>query len=152
MEQRVEVVRKTIIVLILAVFAAVILVLGFWPELLGAGWHLLYGDYTWYEGWKIPVPKEWFALHWGEVFLIKRAEAEFMPSYKPGALVGLARFLPDDKPFHYDTQFEKIKGLWIALGQQQGYAPGAIRNVRVGQKSAYCLETVKSQPERQFKI
>ncbi len=117
------------------VTVALALIAAFLPDLVGAGWHLLYGPSIRYRGWQIPVPRGWFAMHQGEGIVIGRMLALALWRPAPTAV-----FLP----IHVTPEFVFDQKIWeeeqVAIQGHRGYRLDKGEAVVVAVRPGYCWE------------
>lgn len=129
------------------VIATLLAVALFLPELVGIGWHVIYGKEVSYRTWQIPVPSDWFAIHQGESLTLERMLHFPLREQTPTVV-----FLP----MHTSKNFAFDVNVWtnvqINLQNQRGYRLAATRNMLVGGARGYCWEFVNRQDDSRWWI
>jgi hypothetical protein len=115
------------------VVAAILLVLAvFLPELVSAGWHLIYGDSVTFRTWKVEVPFEWYAVRRGEGISVERMIRI------PWLRGPVAIFLP----VHFTKQFNFQYDLYAEEQQKtlsgRGYQLEGQRDLKIAGEDARC--------------
>jgi len=124
---------------LLAIFVGVLLIALLVVALLGPGWHLLHGDFISYGGWRIPVPKGFYA-----------GKSQMGPTMWKHSL-GIPLFnvpyghislysRPDQQPFAYDRDYSRFEKGVTQEASQSGYQLNSKRTISAGKNSGYCLE------------
>jgi len=132
--------QKKYRILAAAVIAILLGIAIFLPELVGFGWHAIYGKQASYREWQIPVPTGWFATRQGESLTLERMLHFPMREQTPTVV-----FLP----MHITKNFPFDANLWtevqVNLQGRRGYRLEATRNIQMGGAPGYCWEFVKRQ-------
>lgn len=125
-----------------AIIVALILVAVFLPDLVGFGWHLVYGPDAQYRGWSIPVPSGWFATYHGESLTLERMLHLPLHDSTPTVV-----FLP----MHTgkDAQFDPNVWADVQIGIQarRGYRLAAARQITMAGQPGYCWEFVRRKDQ-----
>jgi hypothetical protein len=132
---------------LLVVFIGGLLLVLLLVPLLGPGWHLLHGDFISVGGWKIPVPKGFYAT--------ETSEGPVMWKYAFGvpffdaphghiSVFGLSSVNEAPKPFAYNTDYSRFEKGVTQEAAQSGYRLEWTREIRVGAGSGYCLQFTRS--------
>jgi hypothetical protein len=117
------------------------------PELVGFGWHMIYGKEASFREWRIPVPTGWFATRQGESLTLEHML--HFPLREPTPTVV---FLP----MHVTKSFPFNASIWatvqVELQGQRGYRLASTRNILMGGAPGYCWEFVKRQDDSRLWI
>lgn len=73
------------------------ILLGVWPTPVVLLWHAIQGDFTEYEGWRVPIPRGWIAYHAQGSLLLLSPTGRFLTAHGKEVWVALGG-LPDDTP------------------------------------------------------
>jgi hypothetical protein len=121
-----------------ALLAALVAVAVFLPELVGLGWHAIYGKAANYDGWSIPVPSGWFAMRHGESLTLERMLHIPLERSTPAVV-----FLP----MHVDKNAPFDRKIWtevqMEIQSRRGYRLSNTRTVQMSGTRGYCWEFVK---------
>lgn len=119
----------------------------FLPELVGIGWHVIYGKRATYRSWRIPVPTGWFATRQGESLTLERMM--HFPLRQPTPTVV---FLP----MHTSKNFPFDANIWtevqVNLQSRRGYRLEDTRSIAMGGSRGYCWEFVKRHDDSRWWI
>lgn len=112
----------------------------FLPELVGFGWHVIYGREASFSEWRIPVPNGWFATHQGGSLTLERML--HIPLREPSPTVVFLRMhTGKNLPFRPDIWTE----VQVNLQNRRGYRLVDTRDVAMGGAPGYCWEFEKRQ-------
>jgi hypothetical protein len=129
------------------VIAVLLAIAIFLPELVGFGWHAIYGKEATYRTWRIPVPKGWFATHQGEGLTLERMLHFPLRKQTPTVV-----FLP----MHTTKNFPFDANVWtevqVDLQGRRGYQLAATRDILMGGAKGYCWEFVNRQDDSRWWI
>lgn len=124
----------------LALATGLVLTALFLPELVGWGWHLLYGREASYGRWRIPVPTGWFASHHGDALTLERMAHLALWESAPTAV-----FLP----MRVGPQARFDPAVWGQVQRNvqatRGYRLAAVREVSFAGQAGFCWEFVSVQ-------
>ena len=118
------------IALLLGSVLILLLVCGFFflPEIVSTYWHMCFGGSTTFHGWRIPVPKGWYAATRNDLLIIQKAtpfyESEDAPTISPG-------ILSPGKP----VDPERFRQASIQVISKQGYLFQEERPFQIGSDS-----------------
>jgi len=119
----------------IGVIALALLLAAFLPEVVAAGWHLVYGDTVRYAEWNITVPAGWFAVTHGEGLAVQRMRRFSVWKAPPVAL-----FLPVHVGPEYRFVFEVWHSEQTKLLAQKGYRLAGGQGTQVAGSQGYCWE------------
>jgi hypothetical protein len=125
-----------------AIVAILLATAAFLPELVGLGWHMMYGKEASYRQWRIPVPAGWFAIREGESLTLERM-LHFPIRGRTPTVVFLTMHSAKNIPFDADIWTE----VQVRLQDQRGYRLADTRMVVMGGAEGYCWEFVKRQDD-----
>jgi hypothetical protein len=120
------------------------LVLLFLIPFLGYGWHLLHGSYISYAGWKIPVPRIYFATKEIEGPALWRLSLG-MPTFE--APYAHVNFFSSPHQFKTATDYAKFEGSLTKQAKECGYQFKGKSIVPTANTSAYCIEFSRQSKE-----
>lgn len=125
---------------LLGIFVGVLLIFLLLVPLLGPGWHVLYGDFISYDGWRIPVPKGFYVRQSpkGPTMWKYTIGVPFLDV--PYGHISLYSLGSTQRPFSYDRDYTGFEKGVIQEADVSGYQLKTKRTVSVGQTSGYCLE------------
>ena len=113
--------------------AALLSIAIFLPELVGFGWHAIYGREASFRQWQIPVPEGWFATRQGESLTLERML--HIPLREPSPTVVFLRMHTGKNiPFQADIW----TSVQVELQKRRGYRLLDMRNVAMGGAPGYC--------------
>jgi hypothetical protein len=137
-------VRRTIVVnLVRGLVIGVLFAIVMWLSVgfaLSTGWHLLHGNSISYAGWKIPVPRGYYAR--------QNRGVPFIWTLSLGAPVfrsqyGRLSFYSWQGPAHPFSRDKDYPGFEESVSQaaaESGHQLKSRRTISLGDKSVYCLE------------
>jgi hypothetical protein len=129
----------------LVVTALLALVAAFLPDLVGAGWRLIYGPSVRFKDWEIRVPRGWFAIHQGEGVTVERMVHLALWQVPPTAV-----FLP----VHVLQRFVFEQQVWqqqqVAIQAARGYQFNRGHAEVVAGKPGYCWEFSAAKDPRRL--
>jgi hypothetical protein len=132
---------------LLVVFIGGLLLVLLLVPLLGPGWHLLHGDSISAGGWKIPVPKRFYATETSEgpvMWKYAFGIPFFKAPYGHIKIYGLSSVHPARQPFAYDRDYSRFERGVTQEAIQSGYRLERKSATQVGANSGYCLEFTRS--------
>ena len=125
-----------------AVIGTLLAIAVFLPEVVGIGWHMIYGKEASYREWRIPVPNGWFAARQGESLTLER-----MLLFPVRGLTPTVVFLP----MHTARNLRFDARIWtqaqVHLQGRRGYRLADKRNIQMGGAPGYCWEFVKRKDD-----
>jgi hypothetical protein len=121
-----------------AAIAMMFAIVLFLPELVGLGWHAIYGKSATYEGWSIPVPNGWFAMRHGESLTLERMLHIPLRQMTP-TVVFLPMHTEKNAPFNANIWTE----VQVAIQSRRGYQLANTRQITMIGVPGYCWEFVK---------
>jgi hypothetical protein len=125
--------------LLAGVFIAALLAVAiFLPELVGLGWHAVYGKTANYDGWRIPVPAGWFAMRHGESLTLEHMLHIPLRQMTP-TVVFLPMHTEKNAPFNANIWTE----VQVAIQDRRGYRLANTRQITMIGVPGYCWEFVK---------
>lgn len=124
--------------LAVAFIATLLAVAIFLPELVGLGWHAVYGKAANYDGWSIPVPTGWFAMRHGESLTLERMLHIPLRQMTP-TVVFLPMHTEKNAPFNANIWTE----VQVAIQDRRGYRLANTRHITMIGVPGYCWEFVK---------
>jgi len=135
--------------IVLLLGSVLILLLGcgsfFLPEIVSTYWHMRFGDSTTFHGWRIPVPRGWYASTRNDLLIIQKAtrfyESEDAPTISPG-------ILSPGKP----VDPERFRQASIQVFSKQGYLFQEERPFQIGIDSGYCLHFTAHKDQKHILI
>ena len=112
----------------------------FLPELVGLGWHVIYGQEASFHEWRIPVPNGWFATSQGDSLTLERML--HIPLREPSPTVVFLRM-------HTGKDLLFRPDIWTSvqteLQNRRGYRLVDMRKVAMNGAPGYCWEFEKRQ-------
>jgi len=135
------------IVLLLGSVLILLLVCGsfFLPEIVSTYWHVRFGDSTTFHGWRIPVPRGWYAATRNDLLIIQKTtrfyDSDDAPTITPD-------ILSPGKP----VDPERLKQASIQVISRQGYLFQEERPFRIGTDSGYCLHFTADKDRKHIHI
>lgn len=112
----------------------------FLPEIVGFGYHAIYGPEASFREWRIPVPGGWFATRQGDSLTLERML--HIPLGEPAPTVVFLRMhTGKNLPFQPDIW----TSVQVNLQKRRGYRLVDMRNVAMGGAQGYCWEFEKRQ-------
>src|SRR5579883_2350303 len=134
-----------LVIRLLAIFIGALLTILIAVPLLGPCWHLLHGDAISFEGWRVPVPKGFYARK-SETATVMWKQSLGIPFFNvPYGHISL--FRPPQQVFSFDRNYGRFKSELIQDASEKGYRLRSERTVSVGDKPAYCLEFKRPSPD-----
>lgn len=117
----------------------------FLPEIFSTYWHMRFGGSTTFHGWRIPVPRGWYAATRDDLLIIQKAtpfyESEDAPTISPG-------ILSPGKP----VDPERFRQASIQVISKQGYFFQEERRFQIGRDSGYCLHFTSEKDQKHIRI
>lgn len=130
-----------------ALIAALLAMAIFLPELVGFGWHAVYGKATEYRGWRIPVPSGWFAMRHGQSLTLEHMLHVPFRQMTP-TVVFLPMHVKKNAPFNPNTWTE----VQMDIQNRRGYRLADTRMIRLSGAPGYCWEFVKRADDSRWWI
>ncbi len=134
-------------ILAATVIATLLAIAIFLPQLVGIGWHVIYGKQASYREWQIPVPWGWFATRQGESLTLERMLLFPRQGATP-TVVFLPMHITKNFPFDADVWTE----VQVNLQGRRGYRLASTRTIRMGGAPGYCWEFVKRDDQSHWWI
>lgn len=117
----------------------------FEPEIISTYWHLRFGNFTTFHGWRIPVPKGWWAFTKEDQLIIQKMRRFYDRRDPAGIIVGTLTPSRPVKP-------EALKEASIQVNSKKGYALKEDRPFSIGSGTGYCLHFSALKDEKLIHI
>jgi len=102
------------------------------PEVVSAGWHIVYGQTVVFRSWKITVPFGWYAVRRGEgISVVRMSRLSWQDNPE-------ATFLPVHFSKTYQFDYDAFAGVQSKLLRAKGYTPSGQEDIRIGNQSGRC--------------
>jgi len=116
---------------------------------LGSGWHIIHGDFIFYQGWKIPVPSGFYVQSAGtEPTMWKHSIGSPFFSAPYGHISFFTR--PNRQSFVYQRDYSRFEKNLTQDANRSGYKIDSMQTIPVGDHPAYCLQFSRSSDEPQL--
>lgn len=119
----------------------------FLPEIVGLGWHIIYGRAASYRGWAIPVPTGWFATRHGESLTLER-----MLRFPLRRSAQTVVFLPMHISRHFPFDPDAWENVQVGIQNRRGYRLAATRDLVMAGEPGYCWEFVRVRDDSRWWI
>lgn len=128
------------------------LILGFWPEVLGMGWRVLHGDHVLYEGWEIPVPKWWLPYQKSEQVIFLAPKGDLRNFNGPDGVITVFRIPTDAASGPNSLPFDRLKMILARLMLTERLDFKSLEAIPVDGTSADCASNAKAKQENEVEI
>jgi len=105
----------------------------FLPEIVSIYWHARFGDSTTFHGWKVPVPRGWWAFIREDLLIIQKPTRFYQAADAPTISVEI--FSPDKSVDPEDVKQASTRAIL-----KQGYVLQGDRPIQIGTDQGYCLD------------
>ena len=110
------------------------------PEIVSIYWHARFGNSTTFRGWKIPVPKGWWAFTHGDELIVQKMKRFYQRGDPAGIIVDT--FNPSKA-----VEPEAFEDALIHTNSEKGYVFQEHRPIRIGAESGDCLRFSSTKGE-----
>jgi hypothetical protein len=117
----------------------------FLPELVSTYGHVRFGDSTTFHGWRVPVPRGWWAFTGNDQLIIQKMNRFYGKNDPPGIIVAT---LSPGKP----VDPEALKEAAIRVISKEGYIFQEDRPIQIGTDPGYCLHFTTGKDQKNFRI
>jgi hypothetical protein len=115
------------------------------PEIVSTYWHLRYGYSTTFHGWRIPVPRRWWAFTRDDLLIIQQPVRFYHTNDAPTISVEL---LSPSEP----VDAEALKQASVRAFSKDGYVFQADRPIEIGTDPGYCLQFTTAKDQKRIHI
>ena len=117
----------------------------FLPEIVSTYWHIRFGDSTSFHGWRVPVPKGWFALARNDYLIVQKTTRFYDREDGP-------TIIPDVLNASKAVDVDAFRKASIRVISKQGYVFQEERPIQIGTDSGYCLHFTNADDQKKIHI
>lgn len=117
----------------------------FLPEIISTCWHVRFGDSTTFHGWRVAVPRGWWAFTREDLLILQRPSRFYDREDTPGISVEVFRPGEPIDP-------EVMKQASIRALSRKGYVFQEEKPIQTGTDRGYCLHFAPGKYQKKIRI